>query len=181
MNLSKWDTTATSAKAKSKGNIAKGRGIAYVRYNNSITYVATVADVEVNQQTGKVRVTDLYIAHDCGQMINPNGVENQIQGGAIQTVSRVLMEEVQWSGSEIKSVDWASYPILRFNEIPKIHTVLIDQPGTPSWGAGEQTPTTIPAAIANAIYNAIGVRMRTVPFTPESVKLAMKEQLSKSV
>ena len=181
MNLSKWDTTATSAKAKSKGNIAKGRGIAYVRYNNSITYVATVADVEVNQQTGKVRVTDLYIAHDCGQMINPNGVENQIQGGAIQTVSRVLMEEVQWSGSEIKSVDWASYPIIRFNEVPKVHTVMIDQPGTPSWGAGEQTPTTIPAAIANAIYNAIGVRMRTVPFTPESVKQAMKEQLSKSV
>jgi len=181
MNLSKWDTTAKSTKAKSKGNIAKGRGIAYVRYNNSITYVATVADVEVNQQTGKVRVTDLYIAHDCGQMINPDGVENQIQGGAIQTVSRVLMEEVQWSGSEIKSVDWASYPIIRFNEVPKIHTVMIDQPGTPSWGAGEQTPTTIPAAIANAIYNAIGVRMRTVPFTPESVKQAMKEQLSKSV
>jgi CO/xanthine dehydrogenase Mo-binding subunit len=114
-------------------------------------------------------------------MINPDGVENQIQGGAIQTVSRVLMEEVQWSGSEIKSVDWASYPIIRFNEVPKVHTVMIDQPGTPSWGAGEQTPTTIPAAIANAIYNAIGVRMRTVPFTPVSVKQAMKEQLSKSV
>ena len=181
MNLSKWDSSPPASTVRSKGRIAKGRGISYVRYNNAITYVATVADVEVNQRTGKVRVTDLYIAHDCGQMINPNGVENQIQGGAIQTVSRVLMEQVEWSGSEIKSVDWASYPILRFNEIPKIHTVLIDQPGTPSWGAGEQTPTTIPAAIANAIYNAIGVRMRTVPFTPESVKLAMKEQLSKSV
>ena len=179
MNLSKWDTT--TPKARSTSNIAKGRGISYVRYNNSITYVATVADVEVNKTTGKVRVTDLYIAHDCGQIINPNGVENQIQGGAIQTVSRVLMEEVKWTGSEMNSVDWTTYPIIRFNEVPKVHTLLINQPGTPAWGAGEQTPTTIPAAIGNAIYNAIGVRMRSVPFTPDSVKLAMKEQLSKSV
>jgi CO/xanthine dehydrogenase Mo-binding subunit len=90
-----------------------------------------VADVEVNKKTGKVRVTDLYVAHDCGQIINPDGVLNQIQGGAIQTVSRVLMEEVKWTGSQINSVDWASYPILRFNEVPRVHTTLIDQPGTP--------------------------------------------------
>ena len=121
-------------------------------------------------------VKNLYVAHDCGQIINPDGVQNQIQGGAIQTVSRVLMEEVRWKGSDIESVDWASYPIIRFNEVPKVHTVLIDQPGTPSWGAGEQTPTTIPAAIANAVFDAIGVRLRTIPFKPETVKTAMKEQ-----
>jgi CO/xanthine dehydrogenase Mo-binding subunit len=86
------------------------------------------------------------------------------------------MEEVKWTGSDIESVDWSSYPIIRFNEVPKVHTVLIDQPGTPSWGAGEQTPTTIPAAIANAVFDATGVRLRTIPFTPESVKLALKEQ-----
>ncbi len=182
MNLSKWDTaTSTTPKSRSNANIVKGRGISYVRYNNSITYVATVADVEVNKTTGKIRVTDVFVAHDCGQIINPDGVLNQIEGGVIQTVSRVLMEEVKWTGSEINSVDWATYPILRFNEAPKVHTRLINQPGTPAWGAGEQTPTTIPAAIANAVYNAIGVRMRSIPFTPEAVKLAMKEQISKSV
>ena len=181
MDLAKWDTTAKDSKKTSNTNLAKGRGISYVRYNNSITYVATVADVEVNKKTGKVRVTNLYIAHDCGQIINPDGVLNQIQGGAIQTVSRVLMEEVKWNGSQVNSVDWVSYPIIRFNEVPKVHTTLINQPGTPAWGAGEQTPTTIPAAIANAIFDAIGVRMRTVPFTPEAVKLAMKEQTGKTV
>lgn len=91
------------------------------------------------------------------------------------------MEEVKWNGSQVNSVDWVSYPIIRFNEVPKVHTTLINQPGTPAWGAGEQTPTTIPAAIANAIFDAIGVRMRTVPFTPEAVKLAMKEQTGKTV
>ena len=125
-----------------------------------------------------ILVKNLYVAHDCGQIINPDGVQNQIQGGAIQTVSRVLMEEVKWNGSDIESVDWASYPIIRFNEVPKVHTVLIDQPGTPSWGAGEQTPTTIPAAIANAVFDAVGVRLRTILFTQETVKTAMKEQLA---
>jgi len=89
------------------------------------------------------------------------------------------MEEVQWKGSDIQSVDWNTYPILRINEAPKVHATLIDQPGTPAWGAGEQTPTTIPAAIANAVFDAIGVRMRTIPFTPQAVKTALKEQATK--
>ena len=178
MKSSGWQSRDPAYKSNQGSNIANGRGIAYVRYNNAITYVATVADVEVNRETGKILVKNLYVAHDCGQIINPDGVQNQIQGVAIQTVSRVLMEEVKWKGSDIESVDWASYPIIRFNEVPKVHTVLIDQPGTPSWGAGEQTPTTVPAAIANAVFDAVGVRLRTIPFTPESVKTAMKEQSS---
>jgi CO/xanthine dehydrogenase Mo-binding subunit len=176
MKSANWQSREPAYKTNANSKIAKGRGIAYVRYNNSITYVATVADIELNRETGKILVKNLHVAHDCGQMINPDGVQNQIEGGAIQTVSRVLMEEVKWTGSDIESVDWASYPIVRFNEVPKVHTVLIDQPGTPSWGAGEQTPTTIPAAIANAVFDATGVRLRTIPFTPESVKLALKEQ-----
>jgi CO/xanthine dehydrogenase Mo-binding subunit len=176
MKSANWQSREPAYKMNANSKIAKGRGIAYVRYNNSITYVATVADIELNRETGKILVKNLHVAHDCGQMINPDGVQNQIEGGAIQTVSRVLMEEVKWIGSDIESVDWASYPIVRFNEVPKVHTVLIDQPGTPSWGAGEQTPTTIPAAIANAVFDATGVRLRTIPFTPESVKLALKEQ-----
>jgi CO/xanthine dehydrogenase Mo-binding subunit len=159
MKSANWQAKEPSYKTNANAKIAKGRGIAYVRYNNAITYVATVADIEVNRETGKILVKNLYVAHDCGQMINPDGVQNQIEGGAIQTVSRVLMEEVKWTGSDIDSVDWSTYPIVRFNEVPKVHTVLIDQPGTPSWGAGEQTPTTIPAAIANAVFDATGVRL----------------------
>jgi CO/xanthine dehydrogenase Mo-binding subunit len=145
-----------------------------VRYNNAITYVATVAEVEVNRTTGQIQVKQVYVAHDCGQIINPDGVLNQVEGGVIQTVSRTLMEEVQWHGSTIDSVDWASYPILRFPETPTVQTVLINQPGLPAWGAGEQTPTTVPAAIANAVFDATGVRLRTIPFTPESVLTALK-------
>ena len=173
LKASNW-SKRPSATQVNPGNVTRGRGISYVRYNNAITYVATVAEVEVNRSTGQILVTKVFVAHDCGQIINPDGVQNQIQGGVIQTVSRTLMEEVQWSGSTIDSVDWASYPILRFPETPTVQTVLIDQPGLPAWGAGEQTPTTVPAAIANAFFDATGVRMRTVPFTPESVKVALK-------
>ena len=173
LKASNW-SKRPSATQVNPGNVTRGRGISYVRYNNAITYVATVAEVEVNRSTGQILVTKVFVAHDCGQIINPDGVQNQIQGGVIQTVSRTLMEEVQWSGSTIDSVDWASYPILRFPETPSVQTVLIDQPGQPAWGAGEQTPTTVPAAIANAFFDATGVRMRTIPFTPESVKMALQ-------
>lgn len=173
LKASNW-SKRPSATQVNPGNVTRGRGISYVRYNNAITYVATVAEVEVNRSTGQILVTKVFVAHDCGQIINPDGVQNQIQGGVIQTVSRTLMEEVQWSGSTIDSVDWASYPILRFPETPSVQTVLIDQPGQPAWGAGEQTPTTVPAAIANAFFDATGVRLRTIPFTPESVKTALQ-------
>ena len=172
LKASQW-SARPSASARDAQRLARGRGISYVRYNNAITYVATVAEVEVDRQTGEVRVLRLVIAHDCGQMINPDGVLNQIQGGAIQTVSRTLMEDVRWSGSRIDSVDWASYPILRFGAVPKVEAVLIDRPGQPSWGAGEQTPTTIPAAIANAVFDATGARLRQIPFTPDRVLAAL--------
>jgi CO/xanthine dehydrogenase Mo-binding subunit len=163
-----------SASIAPPSRLAKGRGISYVRYNNAITYVATVAEVEVDRQSGTVKVLRLVVAHDCGQMINPDGVLNQIQGGAIQTVSRTLMEDVRWNSSQIESVDWATYPILRFGQVPKVEAVLINRPGQPSWGAGEQTPTTIPAAIANAIFDATGARLRQIPFTPERVRAALQ-------
>lgn len=173
LKAAQWQTRP-SASAKSKARVVRGRGISYVRYNNAITYVTTVAEVEVDRKTGQVKVLRLVVAHDCGQMINPDGVLNQIQGGAIQTVSRTLMEDVQWHGSQIDSVDWASYPILRFGNVPKVEAVLIDRPGLPSWGAGEQTPTTIPAAIANAVFDATGARLRQIPFTPDRVLAALK-------
>ena len=93
--------------------VVKGRGISYLRYNNAITYVAAVAEVEVNKDTGEVRVTRVCASHDCGEMVNPDGVANQVEGGVLQTVSRTLMEEVDWDRNKVKSVDWASYPIMR--------------------------------------------------------------------
>ena len=172
LKTANWQSRVANS-AAGTGRVVKGRGISYVRYNNTITYVATVAEVEVDRSTGQIRVTRLCIAHDCGQIINPDGVLNQIQGGAIQTVSRTLMEDVQWTGSKIESVDWATYPILRFPDVPRVEAVLIDRPGQPTWGAGEQTPTTVPAAIANAVFDATGVRLREIPFTPERVKVAL--------
>jgi nicotinate dehydrogenase subunit B len=91
----------------------------------------------------------------------------------IQTVSRTLMEEVQWDKTKVTSVDWASYPILRFPEVPKVEVDMINVPGDVSWGAGEPTATAIPAAIGNAIYDATGARLRSIPLTPEKVKTAL--------
>jgi CO/xanthine dehydrogenase Mo-binding subunit len=106
-------------------------------------------------------------------MVNPDGVANQVQGGVLQTVSRTLKESVRWSGDRVTSVDWATYPILTMTEAPKVEVALIDRPGTTAWGAGEPMACAIPAAIGNAVFDATGVRLRSVPFTPEKVKAAL--------
>jgi CO/xanthine dehydrogenase Mo-binding subunit len=170
-----WQTRAGHNAAGGAGDVLKGRGVSYVRYNNATTYVAAVAEVEVQRKTGEVRVTRVCVSHDCGQIINPDGLINQIEGGVIQTVSRTLMEQVNWTRARVTSVDWASYPILRFHDAPKVEVVLIDRPTEQPWGAGEPTPTAIPAAVANAIFDATGARLRSVPITPEKVKAAMAQ------
>jgi nicotinate dehydrogenase subunit B len=124
-------------------------------------------------------VTRICMGHDCGQMINPDGVANQVEGGVLQTVSRTLMEEVKWDRTKVTSVDWASYPILRFPEAPRVDIELIDRPGEVSWGVGEPSAVVIPAAIGNAVFDAVGARVRTVPFTPARVKEALKEAEAK--
>ena len=121
----------------------------------------------------------ICMGHDCGQMINPDGVANQVEGGVLQTVSRTLMEEVKWDRTKVTSVDWASYPILRFPDAPRVDIELIDRPGEVSWGVGEPSAVVIPAAIGNAVFDAVGARVRTVPFTPERVKEALKEAEAK--
>jgi len=173
MKLANWKTRIGTNPESGGGNIARGRGIAYTRYSNTITYVAAVAEVEVNRDTGAVKVTRLCIGHDCGQMINPDGVANQVEGGALQTVSRTLIEEVQWERDRVTSVDWATYPIMRFPDMPRVDIELIDRPGEPAWGVGEPTAVVIPPAIANAIFDATGARLRSVPITPEKVKAAL--------
>ncbi len=169
-NLSKWQSRSSPA-AKIPGDIARGRGVAFVKYDNDRTFVALVAEVEVNKKSGQIRVTDIWCSHDCGQVINPDGAINQIEGGIVQTISRTLIEELQFNRSHFTSLDWASYPILRFPDVPRIHVNLINRPDMPSWGAGEMAPTVVPAAISNAVFDAIGARMsmRSVPFLPAKV------------
>ncbi|HEU5346997.1 MAG TPA: molybdopterin cofactor-binding domain-containing protein, partial [Ktedonobacterales bacterium] len=123
--------------------------------------------------TGAVKVVRVVVAHDCGLIINPDGLRNQIEGNIIQAASRALKEEVRFVGTEVTSIDWASYPILTFSEIPEIDIVLIDHPEEPSVGAGEPATITTAPAIANAIYAATGARVRAVPFSRERVIAAL--------
>lgn len=173
MERSKWQTRVGPNTQAASGDIVRGRGISYLRYNNAITYVAAVAEVAVNKRTGEITVERVSVAHDCGQVINPDGTRNQVEGGVIQTVSRTLMEQVTWNADSVLSRDWATYPILRHDQVPKVAVDLIDRPGEPSWGAGEPTACSIPAAIGNAVFDATGARLRKVPFTPDQVLAAL--------
>jgi CO/xanthine dehydrogenase Mo-binding subunit len=119
-------------------------------------------------------VTRIAMTHDCGQIINPDGVRNQIDGNILQTISRTLIEELKFDRSMVTSLDWKSYPILTFPDIPEIVVELINQPNAPPWGAGEPSAAVVPSAISNAVFDATGVRLRSIPYTPEKVKAAMR-------
>jgi len=170
--LANW--TPRTKPTGGSGEIAKGRGVSYIKYELVRTYVGVVADVEVNRRTGKIRVERFHVAHDCGQIINPDGLRNQIDGNVIQTVSRTLIEDLQWNRSSVTSLDWETYPILRFPDVPEIAYDLIDRPKERPWGVGEPTAAVVPSAISNAVYDAVGIRMRSVPFTPDKVLAALK-------
>ena len=159
----------------SHGTKHTGHGLAYTKYELVRTYVGVVCEVEVDRSSGEIAVKRVFVAHDCGQIINPDGLRNQIEGNVVQTVSRVLKEEILFSQSRVTSVDWASYPILRFSEVPEVAMDLIDRPDQVPWGAGEPTAAMVPAAIGNAVFDAIGVRLRSVPFTPAKVIAAIKK------
>jgi CO/xanthine dehydrogenase Mo-binding subunit len=170
-NLAKWQPRPSPKKDQS-GPVATGRGVSYVRYENNRTYVAAVAEVEVNRQTGVIRNTRFYVAQDCGLIVNPDGVRAQLEGNVIQTVSRTLKEELTWNRSRVTSVDWATYPILRFPDVPEVVMELLSRPQDPPWGVGEPAASVVPSAISNAVFDATGVRLRSVPFTPAKVKAA---------
>ena len=153
--------------------IVTGRGLAYVNYELVRTYVGVVAEVEVNRKTGELAVKRFYVAHDCGQIINPDGLRNQIEGCIVQTVSRTLKEEVTFDRSMVTSLDWSSYPILTFSEVPDVLIDLIDRPEQVPWGGGEPTCAVVPSAIAGAVFEATGARLRSAPFTPAKVRTAL--------
>jgi nicotinate dehydrogenase subunit B len=171
--LAKWEKRASPQQA-ANGSVANGRGISYVKYELVRTYIGAIAEVDVERASGAIRVTKFYVVHDCGQIINPDGLKNQIEGNVIQTVSRTLLEEVKFDRSQVTSLDWESYPILKFPQVPEIVIELIDRPSEKPWGAGEPSAAVIPSAIANAVFDATGVRLRSIPYTPAKVKAAMQ-------
>ncbi len=171
--LAKWERRP-SPKSGAEGDIASGRGLSYIKYEWNRTYVCAVAEVEVDRKTGVVRVPRFFVVHDCGQIINPDGLRNQIEGGVIQTVSRTLLEEVLFNRSAVTSLHWGTYPILTFPDVPEVEIELIDRPAEKPSGAGEPAAAVVPAAISNAVFDAAGVRLRSVPFTPAKVKAAIE-------
>jgi CO/xanthine dehydrogenase Mo-binding subunit len=153
-------------------SLGKGKGIAFADRNG--TAVAVVAQVEVDRASGRVWARKLWVAHDCGLIINPEILRTTIEGNVVQGLSRVLFEEVRFDRDSVRSVDWASYPILEMGDAPEsIEVTLIDRPEVAPSGAGEPTIRVIPAAVGNAFFDATGVRLRRAPLSPERVKAAL--------
>jgi CO/xanthine dehydrogenase Mo-binding subunit len=169
--FSKWEPRGS--KPRDAGAIARGRGVSYAKYELVRTYVGIVADVSVERATGRVKVDRVFVVHDCGQIINPDGLRNQIEGNVVQTVSRSVVEKLTFSRSAVTSLNWGSYPILTFPNVPEVVIDLIDRPTEVPWGAGEPTTSVVPSAIANAVYDATGARLRSVPFRPPTVLAAL--------
>jgi nicotinate dehydrogenase subunit B len=174
-----WEPRSSPKRGAGAGGVMRGRGVAYSRYIHTkfpgigAAWVAWVADVEVDPATGEARATKIVVAHDCGAMVNPDGVRHQVHGNVIQTVSRTLKERVSFDRSGVTSLDWLEYPILTFPEVPEIDVVMLSRPDEPPLGAGEAASVPGAAAIANAIFDATGVRLREVPYTPDRIKAAL--------
>ncbi len=168
-----WEPRGNSKRDRS-GNVLTGRGIAYAQRAGTI--VAVVAEIEVDRKTGRIWGRKFTVAHDCGLIVNPQGLRYTIEGGLVQALSRTLYEEVQFSPDKVKSVDWNSYPILEIKDTPEsIDIVLINRPEAPPTGAGEATCRVVPAAIANAFFDATGVRMRQAPLNPARIKTVLSK------
>jgi nicotinate dehydrogenase subunit B len=169
-----WETRPSPKPGNRKSGVASGRGAACVLYEGDNGYTALVAEIEVNQDTGKMVVKRMVAASDVGPISNPDGLRNQVEGGALQGLSRALGEEVTWDTEKITSVDWRTYHSLPLGfEVPKIEAVLINRTEGEVMGAGETSITLVAAAIGNAIFDATGARIRQVPFTAERVKAAL--------
>jgi CO/xanthine dehydrogenase Mo-binding subunit len=169
-----WETRPSPKQRMNKTGVASGRGISCVAYEGGNGYASMVAEVEVNQDTGSVRVTRFVISNDSGPISNPDGLKNQMEGGALQGMSRALMEEVTWDDQKVTSIDWRTYHTLPLGfDVPRIDVVLLNRPDMPATGAGETAITLVASAIGNAIFDATGVRIRQVPFTPERIKAAL--------
>jgi len=166
----RWQLRVMGA-SLSNDEVVTGRGIGLGTHH--VSYGAAVADIEVNRRTGNIVVKHVYAAMDCGLAVNPALVENQIEGQVIQSVSRTLKEEVKFDKTGVTSLDWVSYPILRFAEHPGVTAVVVQRMEEPSTGAGEEVMGATAAAVANAVFDATGARLREYPMTPERVLAAL--------
>ena len=167
----KVDWTA-SRESKAAG---EGWGMALAQYKNLQCYCAVIVKLRVDRQSGRVAFERVVIAADAGQVVNPDGLSNQLEGGFVQAASWTLFEQVKFDARGITSTDWESYRILGFDAAPKIETLLLNRPEMPMLGAGEAAQNPTPAAIANAIYDAVGLRLRDIPFTPEKVLAGLRD------
>jgi CO/xanthine dehydrogenase Mo-binding subunit len=159
-----------SPNRNTSARVATGRGMAYIHYKHNESFVAIAMEVDVDRTSGDIRVKRIACAHDCGLMINPDNVRAQVEGNILQTLSRTLHEETLFDKSRVTSVDWASYPLLRFTEVPRLEIDLVQRMDQPPLGAGEASSSPVPAALANAVFDATGVRARSVPFTRERMR-----------
>ncbi|WP_175841765.1 xanthine dehydrogenase family protein molybdopterin-binding subunit [Burkholderia contaminans] len=161
--------------------LVRGRGIAYARYVHSrfpgfgAAWSAWIVDLSVDRVSGEIRIERVTVGQDTGTMINPDGVRHQIHGNVIQVLSRTLKERVRFAGGKVASREWASYPILTFAEVPDVDVVLMPRQGEPPLGAGESASVPGPAAVANALFDATGVRFYAPPFTPETIRAALRD------
>jgi nicotinate dehydrogenase subunit B len=172
--LANWEQRPSPKPAIQRTGKVTGRGAACVLYEGDNGYSAIVVEIEINQDTGGIVAKRLCVANDVGPVSNPDGLRNQIEGGALQGLSRALGEEVTWDAEKVTSVDWRTYHSLPIGlPVPKIETVLMNRPDEEATGAGETSITVVAAAVGNAIFDATGARLRQIPFTPERVKAAL--------
>ena len=174
-----WDARPSPKAGNARTGVVSGRGVSGVLYSGFDGYCAVVAEVSVNQDTGVITVTKVTAGLDTGPVINPNGLQNQMEGQVIQGISRTLVEEVKFdkAAGRVTSNDWNSYPVLEFGDaLPEINTVMINNLKVAPTGAGETIITLIPSAIGNAVYDATGVRMRQLPLTPANFLAAKAAQ-----
>ena len=160
---------------KSEG---EGWGLALAQYKNLQCYCAIIVNLAVDRNSGRIAFKRVVIAADAGQVVNPDGLSNQLEGGFAQAASWTLFEEVAFDARGITSVDWETYPIMTFESAPKIETLILNRPELPMLGAGEAAQIPTPAAIANAITDAVGLRLRDIPFRPEKILAELGESLN---
>jgi nicotinate dehydrogenase subunit B len=169
-----WQERPSPQANRPRTGVTRGRGMAAVAYEGDNGYVAMVAEVAVDLSTGRLTATRFFLAQDCGPISNPDGMKNQIEGGALQGLSRALGEEVTWDAQKVTAIDWRTYHSLTMGfDVPTIESVLLDRHDAEATGAGETAITIVAPAVGNAIFDATGVRIRQVPFTPERIKAAL--------
>jgi CO/xanthine dehydrogenase Mo-binding subunit len=183
----KWTPDARGSRGRAQQGVLRGRGVAYARYVHSkfpgfgAAWSAWVVDLEVDAATGRISIGRVVVGQDTGMMINPDGVRHQVHGNVVQALSRVLKEEVSFDASGVENREWGSYPLLGFTELPDIDVMLIPRQDEPPMGAGESASVPGAAAVANALFDATGIRFYAPPFSEDKVRKALEQTVDRSI